>query len=179
MWTCALCSVVLINLVFFVLDEAGGVEGEKAEVHAAEQTWMTDPFYSILPTVYCNNHNLLWEMEVAVKWFLFSEDHPEVEAMVLSALEEAKQHSTCHLSLYTEALENHIKQVHYMKRYTTERLYKCSTNIPVAVTDWRGRHWSASPAWLGARQLSCQLLANGRVKPSRYLTRHPLLSQRH
>lgn len=40
-----------------------------------------------------------------------TEDHPEVKAMVLSALEEAKQLSTSPLSLYIEALENHIKQV--------------------------------------------------------------------
>ncbi|XP_028996681.1 adenylate kinase 9 [Betta splendens] len=38
------------------------------------------------------------------------EDHPQVKAMVLSALDEAKQQSTCPLSLYIEALENHIKQ---------------------------------------------------------------------
>ncbi|XP_026196504.1 adenylate kinase 9 isoform X2 [Anabas testudineus] len=39
------------------------------------------------------------------------EDHPEVKAMVLSALEEAKQLMPSPLSLYTEALENHIKQI--------------------------------------------------------------------
>ncbi|XP_050927825.1 LOW QUALITY PROTEIN: adenylate kinase 9 [Lates calcarifer] len=40
-----------------------------------------------------------------------TEDHPEVKAMVLSALEEAKQLSTSLLLLYAEALENRIKEI--------------------------------------------------------------------
>ncbi|XP_067338079.1 adenylate kinase 9 [Channa argus] len=39
-----------------------------------------------------------------------TEDHPEVKAMVLSSLEEAKQLSISPLSLYAEALENYIKE---------------------------------------------------------------------
>ncbi|XP_040920922.1 adenylate kinase 9 [Toxotes jaculatrix] len=39
------------------------------------------------------------------------EDHPEVKAMVLRALEEAKQLSTSPLGLYAEVLENHIKEI--------------------------------------------------------------------
>ncbi|XP_069014339.1 adenylate kinase 9 [Embiotoca jacksoni] len=40
-----------------------------------------------------------------------TEDHPEVQAMVLSAVEEAKQLSTSPISLYAEVLQNHIKEV--------------------------------------------------------------------
>ncbi|XP_071335378.1 adenylate kinase 9 isoform X3 [Trachinotus anak] len=39
------------------------------------------------------------------------EDHPEVKAMVLGALEEAKKLSTSPLGLYAEALENRIKEI--------------------------------------------------------------------
>ena len=48
------------------------------------------------------------------KYFLLltvTEDHPEVQAMVLTALEEAKQMSTSPSSLYAEALERRIKEV--------------------------------------------------------------------
>ncbi|XP_034555304.1 adenylate kinase 9 isoform X2 [Notolabrus celidotus] len=40
-----------------------------------------------------------------------TEDHPEVKAMVLSALEEAKQMSTIPTSLYANVLENRIKEI--------------------------------------------------------------------
>ncbi|XP_026174949.1 adenylate kinase 9 isoform X2 [Mastacembelus armatus] len=40
-----------------------------------------------------------------------TQNHPEVKAMVLSALEEAKQLSTSPLSLYTEVLESRIKEI--------------------------------------------------------------------
>lgn len=40
-----------------------------------------------------------------------TEDHPEVKAMVLSALEEAKLMSTSPLGLYAEVLEKRIKEV--------------------------------------------------------------------
>lgn len=43
--------------------------------------------------------------------FLVTEDHPEVKAMVFSALEEAKKLCTSPLDLYAEALENCVKQV--------------------------------------------------------------------
>uniref|UniRef100_A0A8C2ZHF6 AAA+ ATPase domain-containing protein n=1 Tax=Cyclopterus lumpus TaxID=8103 RepID=A0A8C2ZHF6_CYCLU len=40
-----------------------------------------------------------------------TEDHPEVQAMVLSALEEAKHMSTSPFSLYAEVLEERVKEV--------------------------------------------------------------------
>ncbi|KAL7388763.1 hypothetical protein ABVT39_020280 [Epinephelus coioides] len=40
-----------------------------------------------------------------------TEDHPEVQAIVLSALEKAKHMSTSPLSLYAEVLEKHIKEI--------------------------------------------------------------------
>ncbi|XP_065820230.1 adenylate kinase 9 [Labrus bergylta] len=42
---------------------------------------------------------------------LITEDHPEVQAMVLTALEEAKQMSTSPMSLYTEVLEKRFKEI--------------------------------------------------------------------
>lgn len=47
-----------------------------------------------------------------VLWlFSVTEDHPEVQAMVLSALEEAKQVKTSAVGLYAEVLEARIKEV--------------------------------------------------------------------
>lgn len=43
--------------------------------------------------------------------FSVTENHPEVKAMVLSALEEAKHMNTSPFSLYAEVLETHIKEV--------------------------------------------------------------------
>lgn len=43
--------------------------------------------------------------------FSVTEDHPEVKAMVLGALDEAKKLCTSPLDLYAEALGNHVKQV--------------------------------------------------------------------
>ncbi|XP_070781653.1 adenylate kinase 9 [Enoplosus armatus] len=40
-----------------------------------------------------------------------TEDHPEVQAMVLTALEEAKHMSTSPFDLYAEVLEKHIKEI--------------------------------------------------------------------
>lgn len=49
------------------------------------------------------------------EWFPFfsvTEDHPEVKAMVLRALEEAKQMSTPpHFDLYVDVLKKRIKEV--------------------------------------------------------------------
>lgn len=42
-----------------------------------------------------------------------TEDHPEVQAMVLGALEEARQNSTAPVSLYTEVLLQRVKEVRH------------------------------------------------------------------
>ena len=50
----------------------------------------------------------------ACKCFLplsVTEDHPEVKAMVLSAMEEAKHMRTSPFGLYAEVLEKRIKEV--------------------------------------------------------------------
>lgn len=44
--------------------------------------------------------------------FSVTENHPEVQAMVLRALEEARDMSTVPVSLYTEALLQHVNKVH-------------------------------------------------------------------
>lgn len=43
--------------------------------------------------------------------FLVTEEHPEVQEMVLGALQEAKQSNIPLFELYTEVLEKHIKEV--------------------------------------------------------------------
>lgn len=45
--------------------------------------------------------------------FSVTEDHPEVQTMVLTALEEAKHQSTSPFSLYAGVLEKRIKEVCY------------------------------------------------------------------
>lgn len=44
-----------------------------------------------------------------------TENHPEVQAKVLTAVEEAKQMSRIPISLYCEILEKHIKEVCKLK----------------------------------------------------------------
>lgn len=44
-----------------------------------------------------------------------TENHPEVQAMVLSALEEAREMSTAPDSLYTEVLLQHVEEVRYIE----------------------------------------------------------------
>lgn len=59
-------------------------------------------------------HTAVFTAVFVCKCFLLSsvtEDHPEVKAMVLSALEHAKYTSTSPLGLYAEVLEKRIKEV--------------------------------------------------------------------
>lgn len=49
-----------------------------------------------------------------------TEDHPEVKAMVLQAVEEAKQTSTPRFDLHADVLFKHIKEV-------CQRLYNSCT----------------------------------------------------
>lgn len=42
-----------------------------------------------------------------------TENHPEVQAMVLRALEDARQMTTAPVSLYTEVLLQRVKEVHH------------------------------------------------------------------
>ncbi|XP_044232196.1 adenylate kinase 9 isoform X1 [Thunnus albacares] len=51
------------------------------------------------------------KMEMDAGQNLVTEDHPEVKAMVLSALEEAKNMSTSPFGLYAEVLEKRIKEI--------------------------------------------------------------------
>ncbi|KAM9703756.1 adenylate kinase 9 [Menidia menidia] len=55
---------------------------------------------------------------------LVTEDHPDVQAMVLGALEEAKQLTTSPHELYDEVLEKHIKEIEE------------SNSDPTCITGW-------------------------------------------
>lgn len=52
-----------------------------------------------------------WAVYYICVLFSVTEDHPEVQAMVLTALEDAKHVSTSPFGLYAEVLEERIKEV--------------------------------------------------------------------
>ncbi|CAG5928032.1 unnamed protein product [Menidia menidia] len=56
-----------------------------------------------------------------------TEDHPDVQAMVLGALEEAKQLTTSPHELYDEVLEKHIKEVYEIAAKYRERTFYFSS----------------------------------------------------
>ncbi|XP_063757950.1 adenylate kinase 9 [Eleginops maclovinus] len=64
-------------------------------------------------------------------------DHPEVQAMVFTALEEAKHMSTSPLSLYAEVLEKHVNEIEQADAGTDVRTGWVLDNFPKSVSQMK------------------------------------------
>lgn len=173
----------ILFLVFIPSDDSSSVEGKMFK-------------YSLCFFFVCLPHLNKYPNKDYKCFLLFAvtEDHPEVKAIVATALEEAKKVSTSSYGLYTEVLKNRLKEVFAIiwiiwSYFQDNRLFPfflfCSFLNQTktlcytydCVIDWRGGHQCRHQNWLGARQLSKELFPAEQHTASWTPTRHFFLSQ--
>ena len=79
-------------------------------MHTDKETWINCHFFQSRADTMYGTYYLIFVC-LCCLFFLVTEDHPQVKAMVLGVMEEAKQHSVSPVALHAEVLQTRIKEV--------------------------------------------------------------------